>query len=48
MVKTRVKAPNNHYWVKRGENSYKLVEHNSVFKPKKGISQYALFDTEKK
>jgi hypothetical protein len=48
MMKTRVKAPNNHYWVKLGENSYKLVEHNNVFKAKKGISQYALFDTEKK
>lgn len=47
-MKTRVKAPNNYYWVKLGENSYKLVEYSGVYKAKKGISQYALFDTEKK
>tara|TARA_R110000796_G_scaffold249335_1_gene376993 strand:+ start:1284 stop:1430 length:147 start_codon:yes stop_codon:yes gene_type:complete len=47
-MKKRVKAPNDYYWVKLGNNSYKLIEYRGVFKSAKGISEYALFDTEKK
>ena len=48
MAKKMVKAPAGFHWMKKGNNTYKLMKHTGKFKPHSGGSLSASFDIQKK
>ena len=47
MAKKSVKAPAGFHWMKKGNNSFKLMKHTGKFKPHRGASLSASFDVQK-
>ncbi len=47
MARKTVKAPTGFHWMKKGNNSYKLMKHTGKFKAHKGASLSASFDVQK-
>mgnify|MGYP003116051238 FL=1 len=47
MARKTVKAPAGFHWMKKGNNTYKLMKHTGKFKSHKGASLSASFDVQK-
>jgi len=47
MAKKSVKAPAGFHWMKKGNNTFKLMKHTGKFKPHPGGSLTASFDVQK-
>tara|TARA_R100001443_G_C3242227_1_gene151075 strand:+ start:65 stop:229 length:165 start_codon:yes stop_codon:yes gene_type:complete len=47
MAKKSVKAPAGFHWMKKGNNSFKLMKHAGKFKSHRGASLSASFDVQK-
>tara|TARA_R100000005_G_C4816124_1_gene99927 strand:+ start:260 stop:433 length:174 start_codon:yes stop_codon:yes gene_type:complete len=44
----KVKAPSGFHWMKKGNNTYKLMKHGAKFVPHEGASLVAEFEVQKR